>query len=118
MIIDPFIKKDLISWYKLYSKIGKQCLIANIIEAYEISSILNKEHSIDNEEKPIFMPLNLFKYENCITLSEISEKFNKTNNDGLYCGLSCSANETNDAFIVDLVIRLIFLLNIIFYLIV
>ena len=48
MIIDPFHPTDHLAWYKLYSRLSEQCLIANTVKNsdlfdFKVSELVNNE---------------------------------------------------------------------------
>lgn len=134
MIIDPFNKNEPLSWYKLYSRVSKTCLIANSLKINDLaeanmssSNDDNVDDEIKNIEKldsannkippdqskipeslkptpTIIMPVSLFKFENSANLTSLISKIKENDEKKLYHGLACGPNESEDGFLSDLAV--------------
>ena len=50
------------------------------------------------------MPLNFYKYENAMTVTNFISTIKDNQTKKLLSGLSCGVNESDDSFLTDLVI--------------
>lgn len=120
------------SWYKLHTRLGKQCLIASYSKLNDFGELKLAESETSNIEQEkkekssleipstkssqdsslteleklnikLRTPVNLYKFENTTTVSSLIESVNTNRNERLLSGLSCSNNESDDSFLTDLV---------------
>ena len=131
--LNPFLIKEPLAWYKLYSRVSKHCLIANTLKVNDLNETkqhddnddeeikkienLNSEGKQDSNKIPdqskilesikptstIIMPVNFLKYENSANVTSFISKIRENDEKKLYHGVSCSLNETEDSFLSDLV---------------
>ncbi len=129
------------SWYKLQGRLGKQCFIANYSKLNNFAELKPTERETSNTEldkmdknsleipstkssqdspltdlekfnMKLKTPVNLFKFENTATVSNLIDSVNINRNERILSGLSCSNNESDDSFLTDLVgNRFRFMLN-------
>lgn len=64
-------------------------------------------NSIQNHQEQTsssaLMPLNFYKFESSLTITDFVKSFNESKEANLLNGVSCSSNESMDSFITDLV---------------
>lgn len=65
----------------------------------EINIVITKPSS----SGPMSTAVSFFKYESTITMTSFIDQIKENKDKGLYNGISCSYNETDDTFISDLV---------------
>lgn len=121
IIIEPLSASEPLAWYKLYSRIHKQCLVSNILKvnesstsAHQIEKSLenlnddnnkphdNNEEALNRPPNKVVMPLNFFKFENSTTVTGFNQKIEEMDEKSIFSGLSLGINETDDAFLADL----------------
>ena len=113
-------------WYKLFSRVGKTCLIANTHNVCDVHSSFNSvlssslnqiQHKQNNTQEnsnqnqsinlhddvntPVLMPLNFYKFESTHTITEFINNLNANKNS--LNGISCNFHESQDSFLSDLV---------------
>jgi len=74
MIIDPFHPTDHLAWYKLYSRLSGQCLIANTVKNsdffdYKVSELVNNETHFN----PSALPEHRLSKDGDISSSKITD---------------------------------------------
>jgi uncharacterized radical SAM superfamily Fe-S cluster-containing enzyme len=64
----------------------------------------NKTKEIPKFTASVTMPLNFYKYENAMTVTNFISTIKDNQTKKLLSGLSCGVNESDDSFLTDLVI--------------
>ncbi len=111
--------------YKLISRIGKTCIIANVLNSSDFDTAFNttlsasvtqiqskpnssqeaasnpnqSHHEESNSQASV--PLTFLKFECSVTVTDFIKNFNERKNS--LNGISCTANESLDSFTSDLV---------------
>ena len=113
--------------YKLISRVGKTCIIANVVNSSDYETTFNSTLSssvaqiqskpnnnqdaasnpnqshIEESNTLALVPLNFYKFECSLTVTDFIKSFNENKGKHSLNGISCSANESMDSFISDLV---------------
>lgn len=106
------VKKDQLPWYKLYLKVGKYCLLGNHVKVNEnidAAVVTKAAENVDTKIPDLLsphslnMPVNIYKFENTITYTGLTNRLAENESKNLLNALSCSQNETDDTFLSDLV---------------